>query len=179
LSLDQSKFVEVPVGRLQAHVVDHRSRLLLETHSGAAGSIDLKPPERVTTVLEAADGAWNVEYVEAVPRHRKAHLTVKDANGIEVATVEFEGVEKRIAVGGDTLVWQSPSLRHLRLFQYKIDGLFVARPSLWTLGKGSHQHVRRPFAVEVAPALATRPDASLVVLLASWLTYEDVTTPAV
>ena len=177
MPIDESTFTPIGVGRLQAHVVDRPSRLLLETPSGAVvGSVDLNASR---PLLAAADGAWTVDYVQAVPRHRKAHLSVQDGDGREVASVEFAGVDKRIDLGQESLVWQSPSLTRLRLWDYRIEGLFVARPSPWTFGKGSHRHVRRPFTVRVSAALASRSDASLVILLASSLTYEDITTAAV
>jgi hypothetical protein len=79
-------------------------------------------------------------------------------------------------VPGGSVDWQAPSLRRGRLFRYQVEGLLVARPSWTTMGSGDPG--RRPFTLDVTPALAARTDASLVLLLATWLTWQAVSTSA-
>jgi ketosteroid isomerase-like protein len=167
-------FAPVAAGRLQAKLVERKSWLLLEPALGgpvAAVNLD----RRGTTVLEAADGSWTVSYVEAVIRHRKAHLSVRDADDVQVAKVWFAGQRQRIELESETLLWESPSLLPWRS-NYQIEGLFVARPRLLYFVEREPARVRKPFKVDVSSALAARPDASLVLSLAAALTWRDLTT---
>jgi hypothetical protein len=141
--------------------------VLESPRGGPAASIALEPPFR----LEAAGGSWSIEEVEAVPRHRKAHLSVRDEAGREVARNWFEGYRQRIEVGSEALVLKSPALLPPR-WSYRIEGLFRARPSLASFGDRYPQRLRRPFKVEVLPDLARRPDASLLLALAAYLAYQ-------
>jgi hypothetical protein len=170
-------FAPLAPGRLRAHFDERESRLALESSPTAvAGTVYLEPPSRVAARLEAADGAWDVRRVEAVPRHHKAHLAVEDTSGATVATVWPQGAVARLDVPGGSVVWQAPSLSRGRLFRYRIEGLLVARPAWTTLGKG--RPGRHPFTAEVTSALVARPDASLVLLLAAWLTWHSIDTAA-
>jgi hypothetical protein len=167
------EFATVTAERLRTELVDRRSHLLLESARGTVAMIGLRPD---SPTLQAADGTWTVRDVEAIVRHRKAHYSVRDAGGVEVATVWPEGSRVRFELGSEALTWESPSL--LR-WSYRIEGLFVASPSLLTFGisRGSTaRRLRRPFRVEVSPALAARPDASLILLLATWLAWWDFVT---
>jgi len=60
--------------------------------------------------------------------------------------------------------------------RYEIEDLFLARiPHLsWAARNPARLH--KPFSVEATTALAARADASLVRLLATWLTWADFTT---
>jgi hypothetical protein len=83
-----------------------------------------------------------------------------------------------IELGSERLTWESPSLLQ---WSYRIQGLFVARTGLRTIGIDSSsaaRRVRRPFRVEVTPALAGRPEASLILLLATWLAWWDFASRA-
>jgi hypothetical protein len=160
-------FAPVTSGRLQARV--EGSRLLLEPpHGGSAAAAELEP----SVLLQAAGGSWRVEDVEAVPRRRKAHLSVRDETGSEAATAWLEGKRQRIEVASETLILENPSLLPFR-WSYRIEGLFVARPALASFGRRNPRHMVRPFTVEILPKLAQRPDASLLLALAAYLTYQD------
>jgi hypothetical protein len=168
------EFAAVTAERLRTELVDRRSRLLLESPSrGAVGVFGLQPD---SPMLEAADGSWVVHDVEAVDRHRKAHYSLADAGGVELATAWPEGKRVRIELASERLLLESPSLLQWR---YRIEGLFVARPSL-VMGATSRASVarnaRRPFRIDVSPALAGRADASLILLLATWLAWWDAVT---
>jgi len=150
---------------LQARV--EGSRLLLDSPLGQpAASIALEPP----ITLEAAGGSWSIEYIEAVPRHRKAHLSVRDEAGPEVARNFFEGRRQRIETGSEALVLEDPSLLPFH-WDYRIEGLFRARPAFTSFGHPYPRRMRRPFKVEVLPELAERPDASLLLALVAYLAY--------
>jgi hypothetical protein len=167
------EFATVTAERLRTEVVDRRSRLLLESARGTVATIGLRPD---SPTLQAADGTWMVRDVQAIDRHRKAHYSVRDADAVEVATVWPEGSRVRFELDSEPLTWESASL--LR-WSYRIEGLFVASPSLLTFGISSAstaRRVRRPFRVDVTPALAARPDASLILLLATWLAWWDLVT---
>ena len=165
-------FEPVTPGSLQVRV--EGPRLLLEPALGRpAASVALEPP----ITLEAAGGSWTIEEVEAVPRHRKAHLSVRDEAGREVARNWFEGQRQRIEIGSEALVLESPSLLPFR-WSYRIEGLFRARPSLSSFAERSPGRLRRPFKVEVLPDLARRPDASLLLALAAYLAYQDFASTA-
>jgi hypothetical protein len=86
------------------------------------------------------------------------------------------GSEIRLELPAGDAEWQAPSLRKGRLWRYRVDDLLVATPSWTTIGKG--RPGRLPFTVDVTPALAGRPDASLVLLLGAWLTWDRIDTPA-
>jgi hypothetical protein len=124
-------------------------------------------------MLHAVDGAWTVRYAEAVPRHRKAHFVVSNEHGRDAATVWPAGTTARLELPDGDLTWEAPSLWQLRL-QYRIDELLAARTPWTAIGKGRPRE--RPFTVEVMPALTTRPDASLVLSLAAWLTWTSVSS---
>jgi hypothetical protein len=158
-------------GRLRAHVVERQTKLLLETTGGTMGVVHLAPRD-VVARFEAADGSWDVQQVERVVRHVKPHYAVDDEDGITVATVWPAGGHMRIDVPAGSVEWQAPSLLQGRPWNYQVEGLLVARPSWTTLGNGHPG--KRPFTVEVTPALVARPDAALVLLIAAWLTWERV-----
>ena len=152
VALEASEFAAVSAGRLRTRLVDRRRTLLIETASGAlAGAVRFDAPERGTTMLDAADGSWTVDSVQAVDRHRRAHLLVRDTVGAEAAAVWFEGAE-RIELSGESLVLNSPSLVHRRLWNYTIDGLFIARPSRWTFGNNRSYLLKRPVTIDVSNA---------------------------
>jgi hypothetical protein len=165
--------VPIMPGRLRAHLVDRQKRLLLETTGGTTGVIHLAPRD-VVAELAAADGSWNVRQVERVVRHVKPHYAVDDATGATVATMWPAGDHMRLDLPAGSAEWQAPSMRHGRLWNYQVDGLLVVRPSWTTLGNGHPG--KRPFTVEVTPALVARPDAALVLLIGAWLTWQRVDT---
>jgi hypothetical protein len=167
-------FADVAAERLRTEVVDRRSRLLLESPArGVVGAFSLRPD---SPTLQAADGTWVVRDLEAIDRHRKAHYSVTDPAGVEVAAAWPQGKRVRIELGSESLTWEAPSLLQWR---YRIEGLFIARTSLLmsaTPSARGARSVRRPFRVEVTPALAGRADASLILLLATWLAWWDAVT---
>jgi hypothetical protein len=170
----------VVAGRLRARTVERGSRLLLEPDAGpAVGAVALNRPEGLTTVLEASEGAWTVHEVERIIRHRKAHLSVRDEGGMERAKVWFEGQRRPIELQSERLVWEAPSLLPFRL-GYRIEGLFAARswvPALSAARRATR--IRHPFTVDVLPPLVGRQDAPLVLLIATWLTWEDFSSDVV
>jgi hypothetical protein len=169
----------VIAGRLRARVVDHGKTMLLEREGGApAAAIEFEPRGGGAPKLHAKDGEWRLEYVASVPRHRGAHLSARAGNGVEAATVWREGAQSRIDLPAGNIVLRAPSLLQLRLWDHTIEGLLTVRPSLATFGKSSSSRPRRPFDIRVATALAARPDASLVVLLASYLVDDHLRTAA-
>jgi hypothetical protein len=167
-------FAAVTAERLRTEVVDRRSRLLLDSAvRGPVGAISLQPD---SPMLQAADGAWMVSDVEAIVRHRKPHYSVRDTGGVEFATAWPQGKRVLIELGSERLTWESPSMLQ---WSYRIQGLFVARTGLLTAGSASTavaRRVRRPFRIDVTPALAARPQASLILLLATWLAWWDFAT---
>jgi hypothetical protein len=169
-------FAAVTAERLRTEVVERGSRLLLDSAvRGSVGAIGLQPD---SPLLQAADGTWMVSEVEAIVGHRKAHYSVRDAGGVEFATAWPQGKRVLIELGSERLTWESPSLLQ---WSYRIQGLFVARTGLRTIGIDSSsaaRRVRRPFRVEVTPALAGRPEASLILLLATWLAWWDFASRA-
>jgi hypothetical protein len=153
--------------------------MLLETEGGASvAGIEFEPRGGGAPKLRSRDGGWRLEYVAAVPRHRKAHLSARDESGAEAAMVWREGGQNRIELPAGAVVLQAPSLLQLRLWDYTIEGLLTVRPSLATFGKSSARRLRRPFTLQVAPALVVRPDASLLVLLASYLVDDHLRSAA-
>jgi hypothetical protein len=154
--------------RLRARLVGRRSRLLLEDLDGAlAGEIELTPRDAVA-VLRSADGVWTVTEVAAVPQHVAAHWSVRDAAGSTAATVHPHGATALIELPGGDVVWEAPSLARLR-FRYRVDGLVELRIPLTQQGRG--RPGRRPLKVDEMAALRARPDHSLVLLVAAWLTW--------
>jgi hypothetical protein len=168
------EFAAVTAERLRTELVDRRSQLLLESRSrGAVGAFSLQPD---SPTLEAAHGTWVARDVQALDRHRKAHYSLADAGGVEVATAWPEGSRVRLELASERLSLESPSLLQWR---YRIEGLFVARPSLLmsaTSRASVARNARRPFRIDVTPALAARGDASLILLLATWLAWWDAVT---
>jgi hypothetical protein len=170
--LGSARFAPVAAGDLTAHLVERGSRLVLEPGlGGPVAAIDLEPGGRTAAVLESATGRWSITQVEAVGRHRKAHLSVRDAHEAEAATVWLEGRRLRIELGHEGLVLEAPGLLGRA---YRIEGLLAARPGLF-VGHRLPVYARRPFRVEVLPPLATRRDASFVVPLAVWLAWQHLT----
>jgi ketosteroid isomerase-like protein len=160
-------FTPVAAGRLRAKLVERRSRVLLEPAVGRpAAAIDLDPIR-----LESAGGTWTVTHVQPVSGHQKRHVSVRDADDVRVATVWYAGDRQRIELEAEPLVLETPSIFPGRS-KYRIEGLFVARIALHEWFKTGAVG-RRPFTVEVTPALAARPDASLLVPLAAYLTWVD------
>jgi len=173
--MTSSQFARVQPGPLTARYTDRKARLQLEGPDGRpVGAVALNPPPRLATVLEGADGTWTVRYVDAVPRHRRAHLSVIDPAGNETATVDFEGRGTVLRLPGGTLTWEDPALLS---GTSGIDGLFVVRSSvLGSLKKMVPLLSRGLVTAEVTERLTSRPDASLVVLLAAWFAYEYTTS---
>jgi hypothetical protein len=96
---------------------------------------------------------------------------VRDETGSEAATAWPEGQSQRIELSSETLILESPSLLPFR-WSYRIEGLFVARPSLTSFGRRNPRHMARPFTVEILPELARRADASFLLALAAYLAYQ-------
>jgi hypothetical protein len=156
--------------------VDGRRCLVVEGPGGSAfGMLTSKPneqrssrsdPKTLGTVLVAAGGSW---FVPNPVGFNDKHRPVLDAAGVEVAGVDHTSSSVRaLSLPGGALTWE----RHVTRPQYRVDGLFGAsRSALHSFAAGVS---RRPFKGEVTAALVDRPDASLVLLLACWLTNGSI-----
>jgi hypothetical protein len=123
-------------------------------------------PKTLGTILEAAAGSWFVPNLQhLVEKHR----AVLDAAGTEVAGVDHTSHSRQeLRLPSGAVTWE----RHVTRPQYRIDGLFGAsRSALHSFAAGVS---RRPFKGEITDALAGRPDAALVLLLACWLTTGSI-----
>jgi len=171
------EFQRIAAGAFVAHEtkVDGRGWTVIEAPSGPPfGAISARPdeqrssrgdPKYLGTDFEAADGTWFVPHVQGLDEHR----AVLGVGGKEVAGIDRTSSTTRLLhlPGGD-VTWES----HLTRPQYRIDGLYGAsRTALHTFVAGLS---RRPFRGELTDALAGRPDASLVVLFASWLALATI-----
>ena len=171
-------FQRIAAGAIVGHEVkvDGEGCLVVEGAGGEAfGAIRAKPneqrasrrdPQTLGTILEAVDGSWFVPNQQEL---REKHRAVLDAAGTEVAGIDHSSHSRReIQLPGGALIWE----RHTTRPQYRIDGLFgVSRTALHAFVAGIS---RRPFKGEVTDVLAGRPDASLVLLLACWLTMGSI-----
>jgi hypothetical protein len=112
--------------------------------------------------LEAADGSWFIAHLQDP---RDPHRPVLDASGTEVAAIEKGAKRERVLrLPNGELTWK----QHTGRPQYRIEGCFSAnRSALHSFVAGVS---RKPFTGELTDTLAARPDASLAVLLACWLT---------
>lgn len=158
--------------------IDGQHVLLIEGQGGGAlGMLREKPneqrsgrrdPKTLGTVLEAADGSWFIPNVESF---NQKHRAVLDSAGTEVAGVDHASTSRReLHVPAGDLAWE----RHMGRPQYRIDGLFgVSRGAMHTFVAGISKH---PFNGEITDALAQRSDASLVLLLACWLTTGSISS---
>jgi hypothetical protein len=118
------------------------------------------------TLLTARDGGWFVPTPMAPPY---GNFVVVDLAGVEVARVTRRSRDLReISLPGGVLVWH----RHAMRPQYRVDDLFTAsRAPLHSFVPG---FARRMFTGELTPALAAAPDAALIMLLASWMTWREI-----
>lgn len=174
------EFKPIAAGSIVGHEVkiDGQGCLVVEGPGGEAlGAIRAKPneeratrrdPKMLGTILEAVDGSW---FVPNQQEFREKHRAVLDAAGTEVAGIDHTShSSQELQLPGGALIWE----RHVARPQYRIDGLFgVSRTAMHAFVAGIS---RRPFKGEITDALAGRPDASLVLLLACWLTSGSIST---
>jgi hypothetical protein len=176
------EFQRVAAGPCVGHdvKVDGQGCLVVEGPDGQAyGALRAKvndqrasrrDPKTLGTILEAVDGSW---FVPNLQQLREKHRPVLDGAGKEVAGVDHTSLSRReLQLPGGPLTWE----RHTARPQYRIEGFFGAsRSALHTFAAGVS---RRPFNGEITEALASRSDASLVLLLACWLTSASIDAKA-
>jgi hypothetical protein len=166
-------FARIEAGRVVGRRVklDGSRYLVVENAAGApvavVGARPVSIPPRPgldtnATTLEAADGLWLVPY-------GPAPLLVFDAAGREESRVEHVSATVRaLLLPTGPLTWSRHALRP----QYRIDDAYaVNRAPLHSFVPGFS---RKVFTGEITPALAARPDASLALLLAAWLTRRAI-----
>lgn len=158
--------------------VDGQKVLVVESAGGAQfGVVRFKPneqrasrrdPKTLGTILEAAGDSW---FLPNMTELRQKHFSVQDAQGNEVATYDTSLSSYLLHVPGGDVTW---ARKRLGRPQYVIDGLFAAsRTPMHTFVAGiSHT----PFKGEIEQALVERPDAALVLLLASRFTMSSIDT---
>jgi hypothetical protein len=165
-------------GGITGHLtkVDGQKVLVVESAGGEQfGVIRAKPneqrasrrdPKTIGTILEAASGSW---FLPVMTELRQKTFSVQDAQGKEVATYDTSLSSKLLHAPGGDVTWER---KRLGRPQYVIDGLYAAsRTPMHTFVAGiSHT----PFKGQIDVALVKRPDAALVLLLASHWTMSSI-----
>lgn len=125
--------------------------------------------------LEAAAGAWRLTF----KKHEKGsdvwdHWSVVDPTGTEVAqTTDNMGYRKGIELRGpgEPVRWRKTKFWESSHSQ--VEGLCVITEQ--QLGRDKATGAKRLVDVTVTDALAGRPDGSLLLMLALYCTYRDLT----
>ena len=156
-------------GTLAAHALAKGARLVLEAADGQPVIGISRGSEHFSASFEAADGAWTMLGMNASTWSGPASYSVTDASGAEIATLAKGRTERSMELPSGPAVWEYHAVRSPH---YRVEGLFNAdRKPLHKFAPGLS---RRPFTVEVTDALTARPDASLLLLLATWCTNNHI-----
>jgi len=164
-------FAAVTAGPLSAKLADHKRRLIVEDAGGATVAVLDRLDMQGTSTVEATGGRWTVRKAEDVGGG-KFRWEVVDGDGKRAAELIPEQRVHRYAITlgeGDPLTWE---FHGIRAPHYRVEGLFSANRKL--MNRFVAGISKRPFDAEVTAALAARPDASLVLLLATWCTRHHI-----
>lgn len=180
-------YVPLVAGRFGAHRVrvDGHWLTLVEGPRGAVyGSIagrhlpgsTRRRPKIDGMIFSALTGAWFLPSLQAyqapgpyVPGLPQSGRDILDSAGGVCARFERPTSKTRlIHLPGETFTWQ----RHAMPPAYRIDDVYTAsRTTLHQLLAGFSN---RPFTGTVGPRLADRPDGTLGLLIAAWLTNNAI-----
>jgi hypothetical protein len=132
---------------------------LVEISQDGARLLELrlgKDAEPARAIIEAPGATWRLERVD------KTHTNVVDANGAQVASVDYSQRPQEIVLNGERIPFTSDGAFAMRRYRLG-DDLFVARATRWAPS--------REFVADVSPGLQARADGILLLGLACAFTH--------